>query len=406
MGTVSTSKRSGAGKSVLVFFIVFIILEMLIVFGVGKVFKNEEVTPSVMGYSLFLTKEDLLSTGGETATVAVPKKVLVIASEGLNDAGNKVGHAVLCENVDGVGTGVFWLASTDMTQDNAHMVYTVANGSKTFEVGYSDVIGECASYFVTAGKVISFITSKFGMICCAVVPLFLLVLIELIIAIATHSSDDDDDDEDEDEEEREVELDDFLFGGKSEGEQIARKRRKTRVIDEDEDDEDFAPVRKRRRPVEEDDDDEDFAPAKKRRKPVVEEDDEEEVPAPVKKKKQPVDDFERLAPKPERPAKQEKKPVAEKPVAVEQSAPEEAPAAKGSLSLREDEKMSEYYEKASKMVDGENGAAAPAGNRRPARRRPPQRRRPASSGMSSDASLEDLMKLMEEEQNKLKNSMK
>ena len=391
MGAVSTSKRSGAGKSVLVFFIVFIILEMLIVFGVGKVFKNEEVTPSVMGYSLFLTKEDLLTNGDEGAQVAVPKNVLVIASEGSinNNPEDKIGHAVLCENVDGVGTGVFWLANAEKSDDSTHLTYTVANGNKTFEVAFSDLIGECTSYFKTAGTVISFMTTKLGMLCCAVVPLFLLVLIELIIAIATHTNDDDDDeDEDDEEEEKEVELDDFLFGGKSEGEQIARKRKKARIIEEDEDDdEDFAPVRKRRKA-----------------EPVEEDEDEEEVLAPARKKRQPADDFEELAPRRERAEKPA--PKAEKPAAAEQSAPEEAPAAKGSLSLREDEKMSEYYEKASKMVDGENAAngAAPA-NRRP-KRRPPQRRRPASSGMSGDASLEDLMKLMEEEQNKLKKSMK
>ena len=390
MGAVSTSKRSGAGKSVLVFFIVFIILEMLIVFGVGKVFKNEEVTPSVMGYSLFLTKEDLLTNGDEGAQVAVPKNVLVIASEGSinNNPEDKIGHAVLCENVDGVGTGVFWLANAEKTDDSTHLTYTVANGNKTFEVAFSDLIGECTSYFKTAGTVISFMTTKLGMLCCAVVPLFLLVLIELIIAIATHTNDDDDDeDEDDEEEEKEVELDDFLVGGKSEGEQIARKRKKARIIEEDEDDEDFAPVRKRRKA-----------------EPVEEDEDEEEVLAPARKKRQPADDFEELAPRRERAEKPA--PKAEKPAAAEQSAPEEAPAAKGSLSLREDEKMSEYYEKASKMVDGENAAngAAPA-NRRP-KRRPPQRRRPASSGMSGDASLEDLMKLMEEEQNKLKKSMK
>ena len=69
MGAVSTSKRSSAGKNVLVFFIVFMILEMLIIFGVGKVFKNKDVTPSVLGYSLFITKEDLLKSdlGGSPA---------------------------------------------------------------------------------------------------------------------------------------------------------------------------------------------------------------------------------------------------------------------------------------------------------------------------------------------------
>ena len=50
----ATKQKSSAGKNVLIFFIVFIILEMLIVVGVGRVFKNKNVTPSIAGYSLYM----------------------------------------------------------------------------------------------------------------------------------------------------------------------------------------------------------------------------------------------------------------------------------------------------------------------------------------------------------------
>ena len=39
----ATKQKSSAGKNVLIFFIVFIILEMLIVVGVGRVFKNKNM---------------------------------------------------------------------------------------------------------------------------------------------------------------------------------------------------------------------------------------------------------------------------------------------------------------------------------------------------------------------------
>ena len=376
MSSVSTSRRSSAGKNVLVFFIVFIILEMLIIFGIGKVFKNKDVTPSIMGYSLFMTKEDLVQNGADGAVVAVPKNVLVIASDGLPDPKSKIGCAILCEKVDGVGTGVFWLADMNENKDKTGVDYTVTNGTQGHMIKSNNIVGVCASYFVTAGTVINFVTQKFGMICCAVVPLFLLVLIELIIAIATHSGndDDDDDDDDDEEEEKNVELDDFLFGGQSEGEQIAKRRnKKKKPVFEDDDEE-------------EEDDEESFKPVKKA-KPV------QESEAEPKKKAASSDDLDfEFRPKREAP-----KPAAE-PVK------EEAPAAEGSLSLRNDE----YYERASQLVDGSAETAAPA--ERPARRpenRRPRRRRPAgTSNVSSETSLEDLMKLMEEEQNKLKNQMK
>ena len=382
MGAVSTSKKSNAGKNVLVFFIVFMILEMLIIFGIGKIFKNRDVTPSVMGYSLFITREDLVQNGPDGSVVAVPKNVLVIASNGLpTDVKGNVGRALLCEEVDGVGTGVFWLADYESQDGKDGVDYVVTNGTQGHVIKASNIVGVCASYFVTAGKVINFVTQKFGMICCVVVPLFLLVLLELIIAIATHSSSDDDEDEEDDEEEqgeKNVELDDFLFGGQNEGEQIAKRRKKKKPMFEDDEEE------------EEDEDDEPVKPAKK----AVQSTDFD------------FDDF-----KPKKPAAVKPEP-AEPEIPVQQPVQEpEAPAQTGSLRLQEDEMMNKYYEKASQIVDGGSAETENAPSERPARRpagQRPRRRRPAGAArnVSSDSSLEDLMKIMEEEQNKLKNQMK
>ena len=387
MGAVSTSKRSSAGKNVLVFFIVFMILEMLIIFGVGKVFKNKDVTPSVLGYSLFITKEDLLKSdpnGG--VIVAVPKNVLVIASDGVNDAKSKIGGPILCENVEDEGTGVYWLKDLKTEDGKDGVKSVVTNGGKEYVINNSDAIGFCASYYVTAGKVINFVTQKFGMICCAVVPLFLLVLIELIIAIATHSpEEDEDEDEDEVVEEKNVQLDDFLFGGKGETEQIAKRRKKPVSDDDEEEDDEDISVRKAVKPARNDDFDFDIGVRKTTKAPTT------------------IPDIQAF---PAQPAKQ---PAAEadfdareffgvQPNNAGAPAPQQD---NSSLRLKDDE----YYEKASQLVEGSEAQARPA--RRPAGQRP-RRRRPVSSSNGADngASLEDLMKLMEEEQNKLKGRMK
>ncbi|SEK51698.1 hypothetical protein [Ruminococcus albus] len=385
MGAVSTSKRSSAGKNVLVFFIVFMILEMLIIFGVGKVFKNKDVTPSVMGYSLFITKEDLIKTVDNSPVVAVPKNVLVIASDGVNDAKSKIGCPILCENVEDEGTGVYWLAKTESVDGKDGAKYHVSNGGKTYTIKNSDAIGFCASYYVTAGKVINFVTQKFGMICCAVVPLFLLVLIELIIAIATHSpEEDEDEDEDEVVEEKNVQLDDFLFGGKGEGEQIAKRRKKPVFEEDDEDDDDDIALEKPVKAPHAGDFDFDIEVRKTTKAPTripdIQAFGEEPVQQPAAKP-----DFDTHAFS-----------VPQADAALQQD--------NGSLRLRDDE----YYEKASQLVEGGEAQARPA--RRPAGQRP-RRRRPVSAsnganGADSGASLEDLMKLMEEEQSKLKSRMK
>lgn len=349
----STNKKSNAGKNVLVFFIVFIILEMLIIFGVGKVFKNKDVTPSFAGYSLYMTSSELTAKTEEgTYEVSVPKNVLVIASNGLTNATEKIGTAVLCEKVEGVGTGVFWLADVNSNDGGDGVVYTISNGDKYYDVTSQNIVGSTSSYFKTAGTVITFITSKFGMIVCAVVPLFFLVLIELIIAIATHSPEEEEEEEEEEPEE-EVKLDDFLFGGQNEGEQIAKRRHQ---IEQQQTEQSYSQSENIFNSAEKNDDlDLDFS-----RKPVQEE-----------------------------------------------------PKAKPTVT-DDDIKMSEYYEKASKLVDDAVAEPTPEPKpvKKPAQRRPrPQGQRTAqrpartSSGAGS-ASLEELMKLMEEEQNKLKNQMK
>lgn len=208
----ATKQKSSAGKNVLIFFIVFIILEMLIVVGVGRVFKNKNVTPSIAGYSLYIMNGDGMGD-------RVPDGALVITSN-MTPSTDKIGEAVVCENVPDIGTSVFWLYDITSTDDNNGVVYTVyqeKDPAKLYEISSKNVVGVASTYYMTAGKVLTFMSSTFGMIVCAVVPIFLLVVIELIIAIATHSSDDEEEDDDEQEPAESVTLDDFLFGGENEG---------------------------------------------------------------------------------------------------------------------------------------------------------------------------------------------
>lgn len=210
-----TKQKSSAAKNVAVFFVVFIILELLILFGVSRVFKNKDVTPSFAGYSVYIMNSDAM--GSE-----VPKDSLVFAANGAPSV-DGIGKAVLAENVPGVGTSVFWLGKVSNGADMNGVVYTLFQQNdpnvaptKSYQVKSSDIVGTAMTYYRTAGKVIKFITSTFGMAVCVIVPLFLLVLIELIIAIATHSSSKKDEDDEDDIEEENVTLDDFLFGGENE----------------------------------------------------------------------------------------------------------------------------------------------------------------------------------------------
>lgn len=330
----ATKQKSSAGKNVLIFFIVFIILEMLIVVGVGRVFKNKNVTPSIAGYSLYIMNGDGMGD-------RVPDGALVITSN-MTPSTDKIGEAVVCENVPDIGTSVFWLYDITSTDDNNGVVYTVyqeKDPAKLYEISSKNVVGVASTYYMTAGKVLTFMSSTFGMIVCAVVPIFLLVVIELIIAIATHSSDDEEEDDDEEEPAESVTLDDFLFGGENEGEQIAKHRKHV--------DDEIASHHKAEPEGEE----------------KAETEEVEEVEETV---------FERPAEKEER-------------AEIDRS----------------------YYERASQLLDeaaSTEDTVAPEPEKKPVPKAKPAAK-PAQQTKTASASLEELMKLMEQEQEKLKKQL-
>ena len=180
-----TKQRSTAAKNVAVFFVVFIVLELLILLGVAKVFKNKDVTPSFAGYSLYIMNSDEM--GG-----SVPKGALVVAANGAPSV-DGIGNAFVVENVPGIGTSVFWLAGVSSSDTGIEgVVYTVYQQKDTenavphiYKVRSADIVGAASTYYMTAGKILTFISSRFGMAVCLVVPLFLFVLLEVIIAIVT-----------------------------------------------------------------------------------------------------------------------------------------------------------------------------------------------------------------------------
>ena len=94
-----TKKKSSAAKKAAIFFAVIIIIEILAMVGISRVFKNDDVTPSIAGYSVFLMDSNRMGD-------AVPKNSLVLA-ENVSPSKDKIGKAVLCENVPSIGTSVF-----------------------------------------------------------------------------------------------------------------------------------------------------------------------------------------------------------------------------------------------------------------------------------------------------------
>ena len=405
-------KKSSAGKNVAVFFIVFILLEALLIFGLTRLFKNEDSVVKISRFSFFIMDSD--NMGQEP-----PKDSLVVVSNGV-PSDQKTGSAVLAKNVEGEGTTVGWLYEVGTKGDTVdHLVYTIyqtKSPDKMFDLTGSDIVGQATSYYITAGKIITFVKTPFGMAVAGGAPLLLMIIIELIIVAAHRSSDDDFDYEDDTEmlpPTDNVTLDDFLYGGQ--GDEVYNGGKPSdNFADEfgDQFEDKYAGM------------------MNKNAKPDF------DVNAPEAYE----EDVEAFMPQqPEAPVYEEEpvqQPVYEEPVPAPAPAP--APAQQSNVDPS-------YYERASKMIDDAVApkaevqpeaveAAAPVAAqpeapaqerpRRPQqphpgapRRRPPQggarpapRRRPAppraqhhaAPHKDANATLEELMKLMEEEQKKLR----
>ena len=358
MGSV-TKQKSHAGRNVFVFFLVFTILVAGVVIGLSYVFKNKDVTPSVAGYSLYIMDSDKMLD-------KVPRGALVLASNDTPSA-EKLGKAVLCEKVPGVGTSIFWLADVSSKEGQDGVYYTVyqeKNPSITYELKSENVVGEATTYYTTAGKAITFMTSRFGMVICIGSPIALMIIIELIMAIASSDDYDDDDYDDDDEEEYEVKttkrpasLDDILFTG-----------------------DDATPLAKQQ--LSESDD-----------KYIQSEDDysEEETDADIIGAVVEVDEPEQKEPEPVMMIDEEPEVIPEE--KAEEEKPAEPEVHKVKLPpVEKEEKAAEPEVKTVKIPEQPKPQV-----KKPA----PRPRRPKSM----DTSIEDLMKLMEEQQQKLKDEI-
>ncbi|MBR6337222.1 MAG: hypothetical protein IKR76_05755, partial [Ruminococcus sp.] len=293
----------------------------------------------------------------------VPRGALVLASNETPSA-EKLGKAVLCEKVPGVGTSVFWLADVTSKEGEDGVYYTVyqeKNPALTYELRSENVVGEATTYYTTAGKAISFMTSRFGMVICIGSPIALMIIIELIMAIASSDDYDEEDDYDEDEfvvddkPEKPASLDDILFTG-----------------------DDSTPFAKQQ--LEKSDD---------KYEPSEEEYSDEETESDIIGAVVDIDEPEQIKPEPEE---------------VKQPEPESEPEPeiKPEPEVHKVKLPPVEKEEAAPEVKTVKIPEQPKPQPKPAAKKPaPRPRRPKSM----DTSIEDLMKLMEEQQQKLKDEI-
>ncbi len=171
---MAQTRKKNIGKAVLIEFIVLIMIIIAGIILTSLVFKNDDVTPSFMGYSVYLMNEDGMGN-------AVPKGSLVMVKN-YSPSNENLGDAVLCENVKGVGTTVLRLCEiVPNTETVVYKGFYDNNKNVVYEVEAKNMVGKAVSYDPTLGKIISFVTSIKGKMILVVIPLLMMLVVELII---------------------------------------------------------------------------------------------------------------------------------------------------------------------------------------------------------------------------------
>jgi DNA-binding transcriptional regulator YdaS (Cro superfamily) len=384
-------KKSSAGKNIAIFFIVFVILEGLIIFGLTKLFNNEDSVVGLGGYSFYLMDSSNMEQD-------IPEDSLVIASDGSRD---KKGSAVLCKNVGSEGTTVAWLydisSKGDTVDGVVYTVYQESNKDKMYDLQAEDIIGIATSYYVVAGKIISIVTTPFGAGICVGLPLLLMIVLELIIAIAHHSGrreDDEDDDDEDDEDEYDykngenVTLDDFLYGGDDDNVYVTTKPKDTY---EEEFEDKYSALLERKKPADKPEKAEDTSVPELSFVPVSAENNQ-----PVAEKTE-VHAVEPVT---------AEEPVVQTAVQPEEHKPEIDPSYYERASELIDSAVAEKTEQEHKAEVQQTVVKKSQPKKRPAASHKPKTAVHHHQHQDANAALEQLMKMMEEEQNKLKNNVK
>lgn len=173
---MNRTKKRNLGRTVWIFFIVIILIIIAGLIVTSMIFKNSDVTPSAFGYSVYVMDEEGM---GE----AVPEGSLVIAKN-YSPSAEDIGDAILCENVEGYGTAVLRLA--DIIPNTKTVVYQAFfdnDPERLIDIPAKNLVGQAVSFDRTAGAVIRFITSYQGMATLVVVPILILLVCELIIGM-------------------------------------------------------------------------------------------------------------------------------------------------------------------------------------------------------------------------------
>lgn len=178
MANLNTKKRS-ASEIVGIIVIAVLALAVVFTFVLYGMFKDTNSAPTIFGNRVYIMNGDKMEP-------RIEKGAAVFVKEGLFP--EKPGNVILCE-IDGQLAVVGYLGSEEIinpdgTVETRYIVkYDQAPAEEKWGVGKEDIIGKATTYSNFFGALVTFASSKAGMLCVVIIPCAVVLIYEVVMFV-------------------------------------------------------------------------------------------------------------------------------------------------------------------------------------------------------------------------------
>ncbi len=165
--------RTSPCKVLGIIFLIILIISAIFVTLVHIVFKNENVTPSVGGYSLYVIHDNYMSP-------KIEKNTLIFATNG-KPTQNDIGKVIIADDVSGAngityGTTAMRFVNLTTVDNNLYYELKFDNSLDTVLVKGNKIVGIANYKFEWLGQTIVLAGSLYGYIVFILLPAFLMII--------------------------------------------------------------------------------------------------------------------------------------------------------------------------------------------------------------------------------------
>lgn len=169
-------KKNSPFKVFGIIFLIILILSSAFVVLVHIAFKNENVTPSVGGYSLYLIHDDYMLPN-------IQKNTLIFATNGVPST-DDIGKVVIADDVAGYGTTAMRLVNLAVENDKLYYELKFDRSEDTVMTKGSKIVGIANYQFELMGKIIVLVNSITGYFIFIGIPALIMII---CFAMSKHS---------------------------------------------------------------------------------------------------------------------------------------------------------------------------------------------------------------------------